>query len=536
MNDLFHPEKRRRHRDGYEDGDYTLHTVNQVEQFINHIDFLGILSRSSALTFGDSEFEQKVKNHPLTNEAILEYFEDLKVLGKKEFKEVLKWRDNIRIAFDLVKKQEESEPIEEEEKELTIEEMIQEQREKLDHRLRKEKKKRRERKAKLLMKMQMGMDTPDDIGIESSMLNPLAPEFEMGEASSSEEEQEQVSEDESAYDSEEERAQKIARLDQQMDEMYESYKQRRINKNPTEKVKMQKEGIKAQFEEWYGIEAEKNIVEMNEEAQEDASDSDSSDEEMDVDEPLSSNTKLFFDNPVFKAVEEPNNLFGEELVLSSKHDKKRKSQMDAFSDDEETKDQFQVIPIKEDEDAVDGNFVNLDSYLINTAQAYTMAQQLLTKSGRRDLIDGAFNRYAFNDPEGLPEWFTNDEGRHNKPSMPVTKEAVDIMRQKSRALDARPIKKVAEAKFRKQMRAQRRIEKSLAKAEGLNQDEDLSQKSRLESIEKLMNKAKKANKNERKKPTLVVAKGFNKGAQGRPKGVKGRYKVIYIHSRWSILE
>ncbi|KAJ1341253.1 hypothetical protein BSLG_004188 [Batrachochytrium salamandrivorans] len=43
--------------------------------------------------------------------------------------------------------------------------------------------------------------------------------------------------------------------------------------------------------------------------------------------------------------------------------------------------------------------------------------------------------------------------------MPVTKEAVDIIKQRMRALDARPIRKVAEAKFRKQMRTQRRLEK-----------------------------------------------------------------------------
>jgi hypothetical protein len=29
---------------------------------------------------------------------------------------------------------------------------------------------------------------------------------------------------------------------------------------------------------------------------------------------------------------------------------------------------------------------------------------MITKSGKRDVIDESFNRYAFNDPDGLPPW------------------------------------------------------------------------------------------------------------------------------------
>lgn len=152
------------------------------------------------------------------------------------------------------------------------------------------------------------------------------------------------------------------------------------------------------------------------------------------------------------------------------------------------------------------------------------------------MIDDAYNRYTFNDP-ALPEWFVQDESKHNKPSLPVTKEAVQIMRQKMKALDARPIKKVAEAKFRKQLRMQRRLEKAKNKSEGMNEDEDVPEASKLEAIQKLMSKAKNPKKSIKEKPKLVVAKGFNRGNKGRPRGVKGRYKV-YLKSnsiRWSIL-
>lgn len=151
---------------------------------------------------------------------------------------------------------------------------------------------------------------------------------------------------------------------------------------------------------------------------------------------------------------------------------------------------------------------------------------MIRKSGKRDAIDEAYNRFAFNDPDGVPSWFAEEESRHNKPTMPVTKEAVAILRQKLRALDARPIKKVAEAKFRKQMRAARRLEKMQKKAANVMDDDggELNDKAKLTQITKMMAKAKA--KTAKKKVAVVVAKGVNRGNKGRPKGVKGRYKMV----------
>ncbi|KAI8910852.1 Spb1 C-terminal domain-containing protein [Gorgonomyces haynaldii] len=500
INDLFHPQKRKRHREGYEDGDYTLHTQNKVSEFVESSDFLGLLVRSASLAFGDDEFSQSILNHPLTTSDIKESFNDLKVLGKKEFKTLIKWRDQIRVSLGLVKEEVAPEP--EPEKEKTLEELIEEEKQQAQHRKKIEKKKKRERKAKTLLKMQLGMQTPEEIGIDANKEDVLASDFNMGHSESeSEEAEEMEDEEESVYDSDDERMQKIARLDQEADKLYQQYRQKKVDKNPSLKVKQQKEGIKQEFQEWYGIEADKKMQEIQQvERQEQDSSSDSEDDEP---QELSSNAKLFFDNPLFKQ-----NLFDEEMVS------KPTQQLAKFDDEEEAP--VPAVPVR-DED---------DDLAIDSAQAYTMAQQLLRGSTRRDLVDNAFNRYAHNDPEGLPEWFTSDENQHNKPDMPVTKEAVLVMKQRMKAMDARPIKKVAEAKFRKQMRQQRRLEKSLQKAEGLSKNDDMSEKTKLEAISKLMSKAKNATKKERKKPSLVVAKGFNRGVQGRPKGVKGRYKMV----------
>lgn len=162
MNDLFHPEKRKRHRDGYADGDYTLHTATPASSFINSPSFLQILANSNSLvldgTLADSVF---------TTDEVREWLGDLKVLGKGEFKGVMKWRDNIRIEMGLRKPKVVEEVIPESvDEDLTIDEIIDRERTALALKQRKLKKKKRERKAKVVIKLRLGMETPVEIGVE----------------------------------------------------------------------------------------------------------------------------------------------------------------------------------------------------------------------------------------------------------------------------------------------------------------------------------------------------------------------------------
>ncbi|KAJ2844731.1 AdoMet-dependent rRNA methyltransferase spb1, partial [Coemansia brasiliensis] len=208
--------------------------------------------------------------------------------------------------------------------------------------------------------------------------------------------------------------------------------------------------------------------------------------------------------------------------------RKRKDAEDAFSDADSDA-SFEIASL--DEDEADPNDVELKDeerqadFDLATPEAMTMVRDLANRKVTKDgLIDKHFNRYTFNDTEGLPEWFVDDEKQHSKPALPVTKEAVRMLREKLKALDARPIKKVAEAKARKKMRAAKRIANVQKKAESVIANEDMTEAEKARSINRMINRATKAKPKE--KVTVVVARHGNRGVQGRPRGVKGRYKMV----------
>lgn len=156
----------------------------------------------------------------------------------------------------------------------------------------------------------------------------------------------------------------------------------------------------------------------------------------------------------------------------------------------------------------------------------SLAQDLVNRrKTKTELINEGFTRYSLNSKEGLPSWFLDDEAKHFIPNVPITKEAVQALRAKQRALDARPIKKVAEAKARKKLKAAQRLEKALKKAEGVTKTSDLTEREKAQQVEKLMRRGL-AKGGKKKEVKVVVAKGVHKGLKGRPKGIKGRYVMV----------
>merc|ERR1719229_1037740 len=108
-----------------------------------------------------------------------------------------------------------------------------------------------------------------------------------------------------------------------------------------------------------------------------------------------------------------------------------------------------------------------------------------------DVIDAAYNRWSFDADPLLPDWFTEDEAKHNRPELPVSKELMAQFRAKLREINARPIRKVAEANARKKRRLQKRLEKLRSTAMSLADTPDMSEMAKAKQMRKEVRKLAK---------------------------------------------
>lgn len=184
-------------------------------------------------------------------------------------------------------------------------------------------------------------------------------------------------------------------------------------------------------------------------------------------------------------------------------------------------DDFEIVPAEpvrteDDSSSSSDESDELDEDLDDDTKAEVLAyaRKMLRKKQREQILDDAYNKYMFDD-EGLPKWFAEDEKRHNQPMKPVTKEEVAAMRAQFKEIDARPAKKVAEAKARKKRVAMKKLDKARQKADAIADQNDINEQSKRKMIDRIYKKAipKKPQKE------YVVAK---KGVQVRA----GKGKIL----------
>ncbi|KAF9180584.1 AdoMet-dependent rRNA methyltransferase spb1 [Haplosporangium sp. Z 767] len=668
--DVFHPEKHKRQREGYEDGNYTLHKTMDAWEFISNPEPITVLGSVNKFSFQSDDAKNVLLKSAETTDEIKECCEDLKVLGKKDFKNLLKWRTNIRLAIGLDKKPE-PKPAAQETVEVTALddiEAVEEHaaaaaaEESRQDRIRRRQK--NERVQKNVQRMQLGMIIPTDIGLEQdgpdgqslfSLTNiqkagglkvvrkgdtnvdpeEFNAEMDMGEDIVTGEHQDakaitkrksksMVKEDidaqyvdDTVMDSDQDGD---AELMEDLDEMYEQYKERQLERDAKLRAKAKREdkgewkGFKrnGSGEEDSDSDSDSNNIngaQQNDDTSDSDSDSGADDEDglpgaynnkkkmikkssknpllvglddaeqaelrKKTESGLTKGATMFFDQDMFKGLvgedeeddeeddeaddesnddddidddEEEDAEEQEDVEMDSDEEirqlrKNRKSlkrkAAEAAEGDEDEDDDIEMVPLgKEfaDDEMWDGESdeeesrkrKQINEYSLITAEAMTLAQSLVNKKlTKTDLIDQGFTKQAFNEKDGLPAWFLEDEQHHNVPNLPITKEAVQVIKDRMKALDARPIKKIAEAKARKKYKAAQKLIKLQKKADAINDTDDISEKEKSIGIAKLLAKAAGAkNKKPKKEVKLVVAKGQNKGAKGRPKGVKGRYKMV----------
>uniref|UniRef100_A0A8C9TMX1 pre-rRNA processing protein FTSJ3 n=1 Tax=Scleropages formosus TaxID=113540 RepID=A0A8C9TMX1_SCLFO len=152
------------------------------------------------------------------------------------------------------------------------------------------------------------------------------------------------------------------------------------------------------------------------------------------------------------------------------------------------------------------------------------SQIATSKKKQRDLIDGSFNRQDSEDPSEVPEWFLDDEKKHRRKPVPITREMVEEYKQRWREINARPIKRVAEAKARKKRRMLKKMEQAKKKAEAVVNTVDISEREKMAQLRSIYKKAG-LGKEKRELTYVVAKKGVGRKVR-RPAGVKGVFRVV----------
>lgn len=146
------------------------------------------------------------------------------------------------------------------------------------------------------------------------------------------------------------------------------------------------------------------------------------------------------------------------------------------------------------------------------AETLALGTMMLRQSKAKSLVDASYNRFAWNDPEDLPEWFLDDENKNYRPQLPIPQELLAKMKERFMSLATRPIAKVAEARARKNKRARVKLAAAKKKAEAVANSSEMSEAMKLKAISKAM----RGNDASRPSKTYVVSKkgGGTKGGKG----------------------
>eukprot|EP01084_Bolivina_argentea_P115533 205442_1 len=181
---------------------------------------------------------------------------------------------------------------------------------------------------------------------------------------------------------------------------------------------------------------------------------------------------------------------------------------------------FEEVPVTLDDDSTDDEAI---------AEVQALGAKMLKKKSRMDMIDASYHRYAFDDDgANIPDWFKDDENGNYNVNLPVTKEEVREYKERLKAINARPIKKVAEAKARKKLKAQRIWNKIKRRASAIADGQDLSERTKIKQIEKIYAKLG------RKKNKRVYMVATSTGRKARPADGKKPPKnatKVYVDKR-----
>lgn len=550
--DVLRATKQKRHRDGYKDGETLVRKVCSAADFVWCNTPLDILGSVTSITFKDPSCSD-IKDHALTTEEVKSLCDDLGVLGKPEFKNLLKWRNQIRKALSPTEKvtstaadaeDGKEEDQDEDEKEL------QEMEEKTSEAKRK-KERAKKRLAKRLAKEKarkaagMQVDALEDGYVDHELFSLASikgkkelvavdsTEFDdengdLGDSENEETREESQGSLQSDLDSDEERQRYDELLDEYLDEAYEQIAAKR------EAHSKQRKRAKQNYSKDDPLlegDNDDSVIHSHDESDKDDGDTEANPlvvalEEGPTQEAI---TEKWFSQGIFsEAVKEGDFKKYESEEDDMQLDTKKEEKLPAPKAKEEDKlrqppsknrpseadNDFEIVPAPATDSSDDSSSDESedDNDVDTKAEILACAKKMLRKKQREQMLDDAYNKYMFDD-EGLPRWFLDEEKTHRQPIKPVTKEEIAAMKAQFKDIDARPAKKVAQAKARKKRVAMRKLEKVRKKANSISDQTDISDRSKRKMIDQLY---KKATPKRPQKEYVVAKKGVQvKGGKGK---------------------
>ncbi|GMG50111.1 unnamed protein product [Ambrosiozyma monospora] len=291
---VFNPEVKKRKRDGYEEGDWThFHPMNLLEWVKQEDEVINTLGSVSKFEYDKHDAEWKIlKKMKQTTKEFLACCEDLKVLGKKDFRLLIRWRKHAREALGIIDESLKEKPtieVEELTEDQQIDKELDELKEKQKLKLKREKRKKNELKQKEIQRMQMNMLTDMQIGLDAANIGAeslfnLKSAAKTGELDALAKGKKSmiINHDDLAHDvdividdehkpREIDSADELDDLEQQLDDMHNHYKEAKMERDAKLRAKEARGGD--EDEAWEGI--------QDDERQEEVSDSDEGDFESD---------------------------------------------------------------------------------------------------------------------------------------------------------------------------------------------------------------------------------------------------------------
>ena len=538
---------RKKNRSGYNTD--TLFIVKSFKDFIecsNPFKFLFETNKIKVETEDCKKYVEIIKNKPKDYEL---YFDDLQVLGKKEMEELIIWRNKIRTKLNLSRKENMKEKEEEKEKkEKDINEEMDEEIKKYEKQRKKrlEAQKRKQEKIELSNKkafiLQEDQPQDNDVDNDDELYEYMQKKdidienLEEPKAEEEEEEDEKDSNDVNYSDLSEDDY--IDMMNEDIEEnkrLYEEEREiKRKNKEKGEKKKKKGEIelVKNENEENDDL-INENLDIEEEEEEEEGDDSALYDEEEELEEEnqgkkdISLNEEedeedikddVIINNPLRKEKK-----IKEDKKESNKEDKKQNEEkteneednLSYDTDEQEEKNKLLNKKTKREKDQSSSSENEDDGYNSDEkAEIRAIAKKMLRKKERLKILNSSYNRYAFEDDGKVPKWFLEDENKHNKPQKPVTKAEILAEKEYLRKITVRMPKKILEAKARKKNRLNKRLQKIKKQAEGIANQDEYTEISKVKQIEKLYKR--EINKSKEKK-RYIISRSWanNKGKDSR---------------------